>query len=538
MGLFRFNRLALLSILTCLTLGLAGCSPETTGYSAPAAAPVAKPDVDLSTAISVQGQPRETWDAFYLHGTKVGYARTTFRDIEVDGEPGVQVDSTNTVVVNRSGQQSAHTITSTGIETLLGALVRFQTTLQSGSSETEFKGEVVGDQLSIATGTSGKSTTTNVPWPAAAGGFLALEQSLLRQPIQPGERRTLTGLMTVVNQPVVMELTAGTTETTRLLDHSEDLLRVDCNAKLPTGSTITERLWVNRDGVIMKRQINALNQEIYRTTKELALADVGPARFDLMLDTTVPVNRPLAKPHQTRKIRYRVQLQANDPTQVFATSATQQVQLLDNRTAELIVTASSLNSPKPETTAAAPGTVSTATVAPPVSQTPQEQDSQPNNLIQSDYPKIVAMAKQAAGSETDPAKVAALLEQCVHRHLQRPNFSQTFATAAETADSGEGDCTEHSVLLAALCRAKGIPARVVIGLVYASTSQGFGYHMWNEVWIDGRWVPLDATLAQGGIGAAHIKLADSNLHGTTAFSTFLSVSQVIGQLKIEIVEVE
>ena len=40
------------------------------------------------------------------------------------------------------------------------------------------------------------------------------------------------------------------------------------------------------------------------------------------------------------------------------------------------------------------------------------------------------------------------------------------ATAAEVARSREGDCTEHAVLLAALARARGIPARVAMGLVY------------------------------------------------------------------------
>jgi hypothetical protein len=62
--------------------------------------------------------------------------------------------------------------------------------------------------------------------------------------------------------------------------------------------------------------------------------------------------------------------------------------------------------------------------------------------------------------------------------------------------------------------------------------------MWNEVWIDGQWAPLDATLGRGGVGAAYLKLADSSLKGTAAFGTFLPVAQVIGQLRIEILEAE
>ena len=116
--------------------------------------------------------------------------------------------------------------------------------------------------------------------------------------------------------------------------------------------------------------------------------------------------------------------------------------------------------------------------------------------------------------------------------------SQALATASQVAATLEGDCTEHAVLLAGLARARGVPARVAIGLVYSPATQSFVYHMWDEIWTGQRWMPLDSTLGHGGIGAAHLKLTDSNLAGAAAYSCFLSVAQVIGQLKIEILEVE
>jgi transglutaminase-like putative cysteine protease len=118
------------------------------------------------------------------------------------------------------------------------------------------------------------------------------------------------------------------------------------------------------------------------------------------------------------------------------------------------------------------------------------------------------------------------------------DFTQAFATAAEVARSREGDCTEHAVYLAALARARGIPARVAVGLVYITSAQAFGYHMWTEVWIDGRWIPVDATLGQGGIGAGHLKLADSNLAGATAYGSFLPVVQVIGRIQVAVIEAQ
>ena len=139
-----------------------------------------------------------------------------------------------------------------------------------------------------------------------------------------------------------------------------------------------------------------------------------------------------------------------------------------------------------------------------------------------------------AARERDPWTIAQAIERSVHQYIREKDFTQAFSTAAEVVRTRQGDCTEHAVLLAALCRARGIPARVAIGLVYHAPFQGFAYHMWNEAWIKDRWIPLDATLGLGGIGAAHLKIADADLQGTGAFGAFLSVLQVIGQLELEI----
>ena len=49
---------------------------------------------------------------------------------------------------------------------------------------------------------------------------------------------------------------------------------------------------------------------------------------------------------------------------------------------------------------------------------------------------------------------------------------------------------------------------------------------------------MDSTLGQGGIGAAHVKLAHSDLAGVSAFSSFSPVAQVAGQLRVEVVGAE
>jgi transglutaminase-like putative cysteine protease len=63
--------------------------------------------------------------------------------------------------------------------------------------------------------------------------------------------------------------------------------------------------------------------------------------------------------------------------------------------------------------------------------------------------------------------------------------------------------------MAALCRAAGIPARVVWGSIYTPEKGGsFGHHAWNEVYMGGAgWIPVDVTLNEPDYAnAGHLRL--------------------------------
>jgi hypothetical protein len=62
--------------------------------------------------------------------------------------------------------------------------------------------------------------------------------------------------------------------------------------------------------------------------------------------------------------------------------------------------------------------------------------------------------------------------------------------AGWTLENGWCDCQLGSALLAALCRARDIPARLIGGYVLDTDTPY--HHYWAEAWIDGRgWLPLD-----------------------------------------------
>ncbi len=546
---------ALATALVSLALVLAGCSDRRTptlattvatpataqptsaaGSTAPQSTPTAAlfPKSDEGPATTTpQGHPKQWWEAVYAGGTKIGWGHTALVDIEENGRKLQQVDSQNHLAVDRDRQRTTIDITTRSIETPDGKLLRFETEMLTGASRTVMTGRVADGNLMVEMSTHGKTISDTIPCPADTLGFSATDQSLARAPLLPGQQRTLKALMPATNEIVTIEMAAAKYEPTALLDHTEDLLRIDSTITLPINGpddkppVIRSVLWTNREGQVLKTAIAALHQETFRTTRENALADASPRRIDLVIDNTVPVARQLDDPHGTRRIRYRVSLESDDPAKVFFSGRLQKVQSLDAHTAEITVRRDG------------DGAQSTAGADPsPPRRLPSDDDRRPNNLVQSDDPSIVSMAQSVAQGETDPLKVGIELEKLVRHTIKLKDFSQAFATAAEVARNPEGDCTEHAVLLAALARARGIPSRVAIGLVYQEGKQSFAYHMWNELWVGDRWVPLDATLGRGGIGAAHLMLTDSNLAGAQAYSCFLPVAQVIGQLKIEILEVE
>jgi transglutaminase-like putative cysteine protease len=156
------------------------------------------------------------------------------------------------------------------------------------------------------------------------------------------------------------------------------------------------------------------------------------------------------------------------------------------------------------------------------------------DYLQCDNEKIIEMAKQAVQEAPDTAAAAKQIEAFVDGYIIQKDLSVGYASAAEVAQTRQGDCSEHAVLATAMCRAAGIPARIVCGVVYAdsflSKQSIFGGHMWTEVYIGDTWIGLDATRSeQQGFGPGHIALAQGNGEPTD----FFGLVNTLGCFKIE-----
>jgi hypothetical protein len=164
---------------------------------------------------------------------------------------------------------------------------------------------------------------------------------------------------------------------------------------------------------------------------------------------------------------------------------------------------------------------------------------------------------------------AQAIRYAARNHITRSDLATGFASASEVVRSQTGDCSEYAVLQAAMLKADGIPSRVCSGLVYVQKHEktrgnptvdpahkdehtiamevgndgeqyeltgNFGWHMWTQGLIDGRWVDLDATLSVP-YSVGHVLLGTTSLSDAEGHAGEMELVSLIGNLDVEILSV-
>ena len=468
----------------------------------------------------------ELWYRQSVFGRHVGYEHQSIRTVAAPEGTVWKITGENRITVNRSGTTIEMVMQYRSTETPSGALRSFELDMIQGPLQTRQKGRVEGRQLLLEIETAGRREKTTVVIPGQCGGFLGIQAALWRRPMQPGEQRTLHLFLPGLNEVGETRLAAEDWESLTTADGTFRLLRIRVATRVGrSAAPLHSVLWTDDTGLVRRQRLEALDLISELTDKAKATAD-PTAMPDLVGDIRIPVdNIPQDKDlASARKAVYRVSFpEAEIEIPSFA-DFRQSARLLDDHTVEVEVRACRLQDGESR--------------PPACDETPSAEDANPNAYIQSDAPEIRNMAEAAireAQADSPQSQISAL-EAYVHRVMVNRNYRNAFATALDAARKLEGDCTEHAVLLAALARARGFPARIAMGLLYHEGA--FYYHMWTEVWLEDCWAPLDATLGMGGVGVGHITLARSNLASPAAFADFLPLMQVIGRIGIEIVRVE
>ncbi|SFC73825.1 Transglutaminase-like superfamily protein [Microbulbifer thermotolerans] len=119
---------------------------------------------------------------------------------------------------------------------------------------------------------------------------------------------------------------------------------------------------------------------------------------------------------------------------------------------------------------------------------------QPRKYIESNSSAIQRLAAQIERTyETDEERLRAafLLPQQMIEYRVQPTEGALYAIK-----HGKGDCTEFAALFVALARAMGFPARMTTDFLFTSRTEfRQPNHHSAEVYLHGKWIPVDPNLA-------------------------------------------
>jgi hypothetical protein len=483
--------------------------------------------LSLPIACPAPARAEEFWDAVFIAGARVGSIHSTVEPFKDRGRDRVRVQVDLSLTFNRLGAVAKIQMRQSTIETRDGAVESLDVRTLAGGQPLQVHGAVKDGQMILNTVGAGEPKT--LAWGPEIRGPLGVDQSLARQPMKPGEERTLKMFLTDLNAIGDFRLAARRMEEVSLLGGTRrPLLRIDQTATIDgkPRPEFNTTLWADPQGEVRKTSSDNLGGMVtFRTNRKDAQAPIAVGRggtvpVDQIASSIIRVSPPMARSRASRTATYRVTLKDDDPAQIIPADRRQSLKPAGTRNTALLQVATA----GPNVGEAGPAQ-------------PAPEYLRPNALIESTDPLVVELSRRAVGDASEPWEKAGRIVAWVAANLKDKNFEVTFASASDVARSLAGDCTEHGVLTAALCRAAGVPARVVVGLVYAEPLGGFAFHLWNEIYVNGRWVAVDSAYHQTEVDATHIKLADSSLDGVAPFETFLPVVRVLGKMTILPVEV-
>jgi transglutaminase-like putative cysteine protease len=457
------------------------------------------PDADAAAPAALGS--RESWLGLYLgDGPRIGFVHLARRPERRQERAGIALQATAELRARLFEAPARVRLSGTLWRALDEPRAELDARVSSEGHDVRLTGRIENGELRATLRSGGEAVPLRVP---VAADLIGSDPTLLelRLPdLGPGEEATVRGLDPLTLRPTVVRVRGEGDDTVVLGGTPTAVRRLAVEAG---GTRLT--VWAARDGEIVAAA-TPWGLELRRITRQEALTEGAAAELAAAAAVTPTGVRP-----RRGARRMVVRPGGLDPRDAVPTDETQAA--LPGGALE-ITAAESRGLP-------VRGVVAAAETAPFLAADP---------LIQSDHPRIRALAAEIAGREGDPWRRALAIHHWVATNVaKRPVLG--LPSALDVLARREGDCNEHTVLFAALARAAGVPTRTTIGVVWSEELEGFAYHAWPEVWV-GRWVWMDPTLEQPVADATHVKLASGGLESWPRVLAFL------GRLRLEVEEVE
>lgn len=479
------------------------------------------------TSRAAAGPREEHWYVMLLQDQRAGYAQV----IQEETPAGIRSITDMRLKIKRGALTLSLSITSEWLETPAGEAISASSVAVLGAAPVKRSYRFLPDGLEVTTEQGGQKTVATLPRPAGQWLPPAAAARAAKARLVAGDKtittRTLEDDLMSGLSPV--ESTRTVLEKTTVEVFGKTVPAVKWKIKVDRYADLDAIDFVDDDGTPLRSEINLGGMKIVQLAadKALALSDLNPP--ELLVSTLVKPDKPIKNPRRLREGRFVLALPgADDRLADLPTTPAQKVDRVDARTMRVTI------SSPPAKDAATPA----------VTAAERAEALASSSMIGCDDPAVKALLREGtAFAKQPPAKRAEQWRRFVHRYINEKDLSVGLATAGETARTRTGDCTEHAVLLAAILRADGIPARVASGLIYADAFAGatniFGYHMWTQALLgeggSARWTDVDATLdEQTPFDATHIALAVSNLADAGGENPMLALVPLLGRLTIKV----
>jgi len=370
----------------------------------------------------------------------------------------------------------------------------------------------------------------------------ALEQR--RHGLAPGTKYTLKSYEPALQKDGALEMHCEVMkrEKKEVLGKELELTRIrsilnigdvseDGAAAALSNAQIESDVWVSDDfnPAIMTMNMGIMKMKMFETTKEEAMKRGAPP--EMFFETFVHTNRTIGK--DAKLVELRLRLKKDAPGSVPNLPDTE-MQDVERKTARESTVSIARNDWKKARSVKSPAEYPDA-VQPMLNA---------STLCDSKDAKIRRLSKRTVRGKSTPAEKADALRKFASEYITDKNLDVGFATASDVVRNRSGDCSEHAVFLAALCRAAGIPARGVSGIVEVPApylergKSAFGYHMWTQVYIGDEWLDIDAALQQTDCEPNRVALSIMPLGDEGLASAVASLIPLLGRLEIDVVEVK
>jgi len=517
-------------------------SGEAVVKSAIAIKPKTTVDIPGKKWINTDKLPRENWDVLYMGNTAVGFLRRTC-SVSSQDKDHISQEAESLIHVSTKGAPLEQHVKVKTIERHNGELVSIEFSLKIGSRKQSYTGKVKQEQMTLDGSENDQPFKLIFEFLKDCRGPFAVEQSMLRSPLQPKETRKLKYFDPILTKVVEGRLEAGDFIMTPTFSGGDrellNLLEVRNVAEVRKSALVIENssesvLWVDGKGETLKSFVQANDILAFRTEPKQAKLVQSSLELQSADAALIPlsgqVERLTTNAGDLTSIRYSFSHRVEEPFRMFKDRVGQRIQAKDDpRTVDVTVYQN--------------GRELNAELENGFQSKADPTALKASSFVPVDLPQIKKLASGVIAADksifpetASNTEKAYACQREIQKRIQPREFDKQIGTVSNTLTTKQANCIEHACLFASVCRSLGIPTRIALGVKYNRLIEmpSMKFHAWIEILDGDRWIPLDSTDDAFPTSIDRIKIRHSYFDKDNPYPEILSVIRLLPDLKIQV----